>query len=732
MKNLFRFVTLLLLTAPILAAQGAAPAARQHGRKAVTLLKVEQPPKLDGVLDEKAWQTSETAKDFVQKDPSQGSPATEKTEVHVLYDGRNLYFGIRCTDSTPDAILGRELRRDNDFGNDDSFSIIVDTFHDHRNAFLFRINPRGTQYDALITEEGRDINVSWDEKWDVETHTDESGWTAEIRLPLKSIRFSASGENPNFGIDFERIIRRKNEFTYWNNFSRSFNFHQVSQAGHLRGVADMQAGLRIRVKPYVNGRITSQGAKDRTTNYLGDVGLEDLKYPLTSGLTLDFTANTDFAQTEVDDQVINFERVPTFFPEKREFFLEGAGIFEFGSLQGEASPEVRLYHSRRIGLSADGRPIPMLAGAKLTGKLAPKWTLGLVEAQTGSYSDKPGDNFAVLRLKRDLLDRSSAGFFVTNRRAEDGDYNRVVGGDTKLIFLQHFNITGLLAKSATDGVSKDQVMGGVGAQWQDDLLNTSFNYHVIQQNFATDLGYLKRVGVKRFEPRFSISPRPHSKVIRQFSFEVRMEHVRRLADGQLDTEVYHLPSRVFFHNGSSMQFSPHHEIENLYEPFRLPGGLVVPKGRYSWWYFPVTYNFNPAKKFTGSFQYRYEKDYFGEGGKRHRLEIKPVMKFTKRFSAEVDWQINRIGLPAKELRTFHLMNNRVNFAFSRKWLTSTLIQYSTTGELLGMNFRLNYIYRPGDNLFVVYNNYTSDTTPLSPYRVLDRSFVVKFTHSFDF
>ncbi len=304
------------------------PEGQQHGRKWLNLTLKEGPLVLDGKLDEEAWSQSNVVGDFKQKDPNEGMPATEKTEVRALYDGENLYFGVRCLDSQPEGILARELRRDDSFGNDDSFAVILDTFHDHRNAFLFRINPRGTQYDALITQEGIDVNVSWDEKWEVVTSIDEEGWSAEVRIPLKSIRFSSSAaESMTFGVDFERIIRRKNEFTYWNNFSRDFNFHQVSQAGHLDGLKETENSLGVRIKPYINTRIVTRGAAQRDTAFLGDVGLEDLKLPITSGLTLDATLNTDFAQTEVDDQIINFDRVPVFFPEKREFFLEGAGIF---------------------------------------------------------------------------------------------------------------------------------------------------------------------------------------------------------------------------------------------------------------------------------------------------------------------------------------------------------------------------------------------------------------------
>ncbi|MBI2823024.1 MAG: carbohydrate binding family 9 domain-containing protein [Acidobacteria bacterium] len=726
----FAFLSMTLL----LPAQ--APENQQHGRKTVRALTVDQAPKIDGILSERAWGEADAAKGFVQKDPKEGEPATEGTEVRVLHDGKNLYFGIRCLDSNPGGIVARELRRDNDFANDDSISIIIDTFHDHRNAFLFRTNPRGTQYDALITEEGRDITVSWDEKWEVETRIDETGWTAEFQIPMKSIRFSASGQNSAFGIDFERVIRRKNELTYWNNSSRNFSFNQVSQAGHLGGITEAKSTLRVRVKPYVNGRIARSGGINRKTNYLADIGLEDLKYPITPGLTLDATINTDFAQTEVDDQIINFDRVPVFFPEKREFFLEGAGIFEFGVTRGESigraegTPQIKLYHSRTIGLSKDGKAIPIRAGAKVTGKLGDKFTLGALDAQTDEHGGRPGDNFAVFRLKREILSRSSLGMFLTSRQAEGGDFNRLIGMDQNLVLFQHMKVTGFLGRSFTDGVPDKQWVGATGISWEDDFFNTGFNYSVVEKNFQTDLGFLSRVGVRKYEPRFGIFPRPrNSKTIRQFEFSFLLEHFVRLDDGELDTQQLHFNNFINFQDGSQLRAPPHRQVENLSRPLRLPGGLLVPPGRYAWWFFPVTYVFNPARKITGSLQYRHEKDYYGKGGRRQQFQIKPVTKLTSRFSTEMEYILNRVRLPRGQQESFHQMNSRINYAFSRKWLTSTLIQYNSVGGLLGLNFRLNYIYKPGNNLFIVFNNFTTDR---GEFTELDRSLVVKFTHSFDF
>ncbi len=702
----------------------------QHGRKTLNVRKIETPATIDGVLDERVWQEADVATGFLQKDPHEGRPATEPTEVRVLYDGKNLYFGVHCLDSDPDGILARELRRDNPLQNDDTFTIILDTFHDHRNAFLFRINPRGTQYDALITEEDRLVNASWDERWEVETHIHDQGWSAEIKIPLESIRFSSSHESVVFGMDFERVLRRKNEFTYWNNFRRDFNFSQISQGGHLVGLDDLQAGLRLRIKPYVFTSLRTRGLPgERRNNVIGDVGLEVVKVPINSGLTLDFTVNPDFAQTEVDEQVIDFSRVPTFFPEKREFFLEGAGIFEFGRVHGSHTPEVQLYHSRRIGLSPDRQPIPIVAGVKLTGRLGERFTLAALNIQTDEQGGRPGDNFAVFRLKRDLFSRSSAGIFVTNRWARGGNFNRVVGIDQDLVFYEHLKVLGLLARSFTKGVSTDQSLGSIGVSWTDDFLQTGFDYTVIDQEFRSDIGFLRREGVRRYFAQFGILPRPGIAGLRQAKFAVRLHHYRRLEDNSLETENYLFDHNFRFQNGSSIRFHPRRQVEDLRNPLPLTRGLVVTPGYYKWWAFPINYFFNPARKLTGSLGYGYEKDYYGTGGRRQSWDFSPVLNLNEHVSASINYALNRIELPGSPPVNVHLTNSRLNLSFSRKWMTSILFQYSNTRELIGMNFRLRYNYRSGDDLYIVVNTFRRGHGLLAD---IDRSIVVKFAHSFDF
>ena len=729
LRELGTFLLLLLFLQPILMSQST-PEDQQHGKNWLDLRDSEGPLVLDGILDEEAWSRADEANVFTQRDPDEGMPSTEKTRIRVLYDKDNIYFRVECWDSQAEGILATELRRDNNFNNDDSFAIILDTFHDHRSAFLFRINPRGTQYDALITDEGRDVNSNWDEKWTAEATMTEEGWFAEIQIPLKSIRFSStSSDDASFGVDFERVIRRKNEFSYWNNFSRDFDFMQVSQAGHLRGMTEKGNGLRLRIKPYLSGRVITQGAADRNTNYLGDVGLEDLKLPITSSLTLDATINTDFAQTEVDNQVINFDRVPVFFPEKREFFLEGAGIFEFGIFRGEGRPQLKLYHSRTIGLSDDGEEIPMLGGVKVAGKVGGTFSLGFLNAQTDNFGLRPGDNFTVFRLKRDVLSRSNLGFFFTNRQAEGGDFNRVVGIDQNLIFFDHLALVGMLGRSFTDGIDENQITGAFQASWKDDLVDTGFGYVLLDENFQSDLGFIDRTGTRKLESRFAISPRPNSDTIRQFTLSYRVEDFQRVVDNELETRLHHFGVNISFQDGSSIRIGPHRPTENLIDPLRLPGGLIVPVGRYSWWYSSFNYRLNPARKLSGSVGYRVDKDYYGEGGRRHQWQISPVLKLSSRFSTDIRYTMNRIGLFGGELETFHQVNSSLNIAFSRKWLTSVKLQYNSSSDVIGVNFRLNYIYRPGDDFFIVYNDFRDRTDAPAE---LDRSLAIKFTHSFDF
>ncbi|MCC7416887.1 MAG: carbohydrate binding family 9 domain-containing protein [Acidobacteria bacterium] len=733
-----------LAAAAALPVQAQAPAASTHGLKTAAAVRVSAPPVVDGLLGDEAWAQAKPSEGFRQRDPQEGAPATERTEFRVLYTTDTLYIGIECFDSNPAGIVAGERRRDNDLVNDDTVSVVLDTFHDHRNSYLFRTNPLGAQYDAQVTDEGKDVNVNWDEKWDAASRTTDAGWSTEIAIPFKSLRVP-DNQGESWGLDVERVIRRKNEQTYWNSYRRGFTLQSASQWGHLTGLQGFDTGMRLRVKPYVVGGFTQQSSRvlaDRDN--ASDIGMEVLKYRVTPGLTLDVTANTDFAQTEVDAQTVNLDRFPLFFPEKREFFLEGAGIYEFGQARSEGTIDAKLFHSRRIGLSDTREPIPIRAGARLSGN-AGGFAVGLMNVQTGEARlgarQVRGSNYSVVRLKRNVLGRSSIGGFVLNREIMDGgDFNRVYGGDANLVFYRYLTINGLWAKSDQPGNAANDWMSAGSITWDSDLLLAGVETVAVEPDFRDDLGYVPRRDMRRITPVIGISPRPRSGPIRQISFQPRFDTVWN-REWVVESRRDHYNLNIDFQSGDSIVFAPHHRVEKLDEPFvfrdRLvnlgPGinvrqpVVVVPAGEYAWWYPRMTYNLNPARRLSGNVVFQAEPGFFG--GDLYEWIFSPRLKVTDTLSLDLSYSINDGHFGDVEFLD-HIVNMRVNYSMNNQWLTTTTVQYNNVDAFAGVNFRLDYIFRPGDDFFLIYNEGRALNDTLDGQR--DRSLVAKLTYSLDF
>jgi hypothetical protein len=413
------------------------------------------------------------------------------------------------------------------------------------------------------------------------------------------------------------------------------------------------------------------------------------------------------------------------FPEKREFFLEGAGVFEVPGIDSGVRP----YHSRRIGLD-EGRTIPILVGAKLSGRIGSRYRLGLMNMQTRSVDGRPGENFSVLRVKRDMLRRSSVGLFATNWHNREGDRSLMMGTDQNFVFLRHLTVNGLFARSFSSEVNDDGVLWGAASEWSSSLITAGFDYVSVGDDFRADVGFLQRTGVRKYRPHFLLSPRPSGGPIRQYSFGVDIDHFRRLQGDRLETQSVEFSSpEIMFTDASLLRFSPARLTEVLDEPLRLAGGLLVPPGTYEWWSMPVYYELNPAWRLTGNLQYRHDRDYFGRGGRRQVWTVRPTIRFNANFSSEISYSVNRVQLPGGNPVSIHVLNSRFNVAFSRRLTTSTLAQYSTTRNLLGFNFRLRYNYRSGDDLYVVVNGFRAGVEAV---REIDRSITLKFTRSFDF
>ena len=690
--------------------------------------RVEDAPVIDGDLSDPIWAGSEIISNFSQRNPQEGEPATEKTEVRIIYNEQSIFFGVICYDSEPDGIIATERSRDGGSGGDrwdsafqgdDSFEIILDTFHSQQDGFLFRTNPLGTKFDSWITDEGSRTNSSWDELWNVAATRSEAGWTAEIEIPFQSIRMP-DDEEQVWGIDFKRNIRRKNEEVVWSNYRRNFDFVQVSQAGDLFGLREISSEHRLRIKPYATAgvsRVFQDGVPD--TQHLFDAGLEDLKYQLNPSLILDFTVNPDFAQAEVDEQVSNLTRFSVFFPEKREFFQENASIFDFGP--GGFRPELKLFHSRTVGLSEDREPIDIIAGLKLTGQIR-GLDVGIFNAQTEEFEETPGSNYSAVRLRKKVLPRSNIGVMMTNRQSRmEDDYNRTLGVDSSFVFFENLSLDSFFAVSQTPDLEEDEwAVRPLRVSWDTDFLSTGAEHTIIGRNFNAEMGFVPRTDMKKSTADFMISPRPGSEMIRQLDFSANLNYITN-QENVVETRDQEVAFRINFESGDRMRFGYTRTFEFLDEGFRLRGQIPVPAGTYDGSRWSVNVNTYRARRFSGWFQF--QREFFWDGN-RTSFNLNPQIRWSDSLAFQIQYRWDDLKLPGGELSS-KISNIRINYNLSNDWLTSTTLQYDSVDDLFNANFRLNWIYQPGDDLFLVFTQTRrSDST--------DRAVILKFTHSLDF
>lgn len=702
----------VLLMSPLLLGQAADP-------PSVQAVQVEQEPVLDGVLDEPVWQEASPVGQFRQRNPQEGNPATEQTEVRIIYTETAIFFGVTCYDSQPDRIIATQRARDADLEFDDSFTILLDTFHSHRNAFWFEMNPLGARFDSWITDEGGRTSPEWDERWEVVVAIGEEGWVAEVRIPFSVLRTPAAEEQV-WGIDFRRNIKRKNEEVAWSNYRRDFTFEQVSQAGHLVGLGQIPRGFTYRIKPYVLLGLSRSLPEfgGASTHNESDVGLEDFKYRLSPNLTLDLTVNPDFAETEVDDPQINVTRFPLFFPEKREFFLEDAGVFEFGP--GGDVPELRLFHSRRIGLTEDGEAVPILFGGRLTGK-AGKFELGLLNAQTLESDPDPRRNYTVGRVKR-IFGRSFVGAMVTNLQSGgSSDYNRTAALDSELVFFDHLSVNSFLVHSWSPDLSEDTwAFRPAKITWESDFLNANIEHQAIQRNFEAEMGFVPRKDMKQTLGEISIHPRPDSEWIRRTTLGAFMSYISNQA-GELETRDQKMTFGVEWESGDRSMVDFGKNLESITQPFLLRGKFLILPGVYRNNQFEYRFRTFRGRRLSTFLRIRWEEFW---GGDRFSTNFNPNFIISDKLSVRIEYDFDDISLPQGQLTT-HLVNSTFRYNFSNVWLTTTTLQFDSSEDLYNLNFRLNYIYRPGDDVFLVFNR-TSDNERT------DWSVLLKVTRSFDF
>lgn len=539
----------------------------RHERK-LKAVKINEKITIDGKLDEPAWAKAPVAAGFIQNEPRPNQPASEQTEVRTLYDDECIYFGFVMSDSQSKDLVINELKKDFGTNDGDAIEIILDTFHDERNGYIFSTNAAGAKYDAQMINEGRELNSSWDGIWYVKTSRSSEGWVAEMAIPLKTLKFQRS-DIQTWGINFHRNLRShgRNEDDFWSPLPRIYGLDRVSLAGTLEDLEGIKPGINLKLKPYFSSSLAKSGNK----HYKGDADLGfDAKYGLTTGITWDFTYNTDFSQVEADQQQINLTRFDLFFPEKRDFFLENSGIFQFGAgtnmigladfgpPPGGAPPpgmednDMIFFFSRRIGLSNDGAAIPILGGTRLTGR-AGGWEFGCLDMQQKAMENIDATNFAVGRVRRNISANSDIGIMMTNKEAGESGYNRVVGGDANFRFGQYTAAHAFAVKSFSPLAGKDtkNMAARIGFEYQDRTYIFRVSYLDIQENFTNEMGFVPRTGIRKFtgNPGYYWRPAATQKWLRSMNPHVDFQYILD-PQGKTDTRIINYHYSFRFQNGS--------------------------------------------------------------------------------------------------------------------------------------------------------------------------------------
>lgn len=718
------------------AVKPAAPLASQAGRErpTITAQRVTESPRIDGVLDEAAWAAAPAVDQFVQQEPQEGQPATDRTEVRVLFDAGHLYIGVRAYASL--AVTATEMRRDADrLFDEDNFQVILDTFHDSRNGYMFVTTPLGAKLEQQIFDEGEgggrggtaNINRNWDGVWDAAARIVSDGWTAEIEIPFSTVRFVPS-TSLVWGVNFQRHIRRKNETVLWSPIPKSYSLTRVSLAGELHGLSDISRGLDLRLKPFMIGGVRNvhASATNKTTDVIRDLGL-DARYGLTAGLNLDVTVNTDFAQVEVDEQQVNLTRFGLFYPEKRDFFLENSNFFTMGTGTAFTPTQVQtdLFFSRRIGLSASGTPLPILGGVRVAGKSG-RNNIGVLDIQTDEALGVQGANFFVGRYSRDVLKRSRVGAIFINKDATgsgSSHFNRTMGVDVNLIPSNNLQVQGYLAKTATPGRDGNDMAYFGRIAYRDPKWNLYLNYLDVQENFNAEAGFVQRTGIRTTKVYFGPTPRPKTGRVKLYE----PMYVLTYTTDQSNRLVYrnhHLMLGTTLRDDTFINVFYQKVLDVLDVPFRIRPNVTIPSGIYSMheWYFML--NTSPGRRIYQRLSVT-PADFYG--GSRLNLSAAAGARVTSRFSTELQYNRNEVDMPWGRF-VVNLSTLRVDYTFSPRMTIRSLTQYNTSTHEISNNVRFNFIYRPGSDLYVVYNDQSQTGLPADIFGRKDRQLVVKATY----
>jgi len=706
-------------------------AAPKEGARTAEAARVDRAPRIDGTLDDPLWQSAKPVTDFRQREPHESEPPTEKTEVRILYTRNAVYFGIHCFDSEPSRIIATELRRDVSQDLDDHFEIVIDSNHDRRDAYVFEVNPLGTQNDGLIVEEqggpgfnGGDFDRGWDGVWTSDAHITTDGWTATVEIPFTSLNFTHAMDVA-WGLNFKRFIRRKNEEDLWAAYRRIFGITKISEAGELTGINDIGSGRLFIVKPYGVARYDQQTGQSPKFPLTGGV---DIKYGLSSNLVLNLTGNTDFADTEVDLEPFNLTPFKVLIPEKRQFFLENAGVFNF-----DIGDQDQLFFSRQIGIDpVTGQQVPINGGARLTGTFG-RTELGMMDVETRSSGSTAYANYSILRLKESLWAGSYIGVMGIDKRSGNlGDsFNQTGGIDTRLVFFKDWFVDAHMAETRSPGSPSGASDVGASLSYTSNWLDGIVERRKIGPNFNPELGFIERTDSNETYGDLTFKARPEIRGVRELQFEGFILHAPD-THNVVQTQEWQNTFRAEFNNGSYTD----DDIVDVFTqrittPFHIYKNVFIPNGLYHFTRHQFTYTSARDRRFTYNVFERFGSYY---GGTLNELRVganyRPAAKLS--FSATETWNKFRLPLPNGKFSVV-LASLQTNYSFTRFLTLTSLLQMDTSNtQAVSANFRLRYNYRPDSDLYIIYNVGTqfASIAPANPPQVRETRFAVKWTYSF--
>jgi len=703
-------------------------------------VKATSNPVMDGdVLNDLAWNDVPAVTTFIQKTPDEGDSVSEKTVVKVMYSDKIFYVSVVCYDSKPNEIVISDTRRDSPLNNSDSFSFIIDTFKDFQTGYLFGTNPAGIEYDAQITGGGEGgsmmrrfsmgtgggFNVNWDAVWEVKSQKGDFGWSAEFAIPFKTLRY-ATNKDQSWGINFERVIARKKEEAHWSPISRQHTMNRLVSAGTLTHM-NVPTSRNIKIMPYVLGQNNVNKNEITSKSSDGNFGL-DAKLSIGSSMSLDLTYNTDFAQVEADEQQINLDRFSLFFPEKRTFFLENAGLFSVGTGGGFFGPDIEMFFSRRIGVGPDGEPVPIVGGGRLTGTFS-GMKVGMLSMRTDKVTDITDANqYSVLRLKKELPNRTHIGAMYTalDHMGKDGYMNQSYAFDAQLGIGELSKIVVFAGLTDTPDMEKDNAYAYRMEFVRDTKqVSTSASYTEVGANFNPEMGYLKRENYRKWSGRIFTRFRPKNKLgLLEIRPHVNYDGYWKL-DGFQQSGRWHIDNHWEFRSGFEIHTGTNLVKEGVIEAFELSDNVFVSAGIYDDQEIQIMIMTNQAKPISFSSMNRIGGFFGGD-----RINMTPTvrLRYKDRFTSEFSSNFNKVKLPGGNFTT-NLLRARLTYSFTPKMYIQSLLQYNNQSDQWSMNWRFIWQQSAGTGLYLVYNQ-AQDYDGI-PLETSTKSFVVKYSYLFD-